>query len=202
MTKLRRLVLVACTAAVTWALGGTLAAAAQTSPSTPDTPEPRPDKVAFRIDAQPIDGALKEFASQANLQLVYETTEVSPNIRSEHVAGAFTPEAALSRLLAHTNLDYKFINDRTVSIRSADSAPRSRRQVEMESVPREPEARLARSDSAGTPAGSSEQPMTDVTTEHDDRYGPRRKDLEEVVVPVWAYIIPGCHSGLGSTSGQ
>src|ERR1700732_1477317 len=124
MTTLRRLVCITCTVAVTWALAGAIAAAAQTPPTTPDAADRRPDEVAFRIDAQPIEGALREFASQANLQLVYETAEVSPNIQSSHVAGAFTPEAALSRLLAHTNLDYKFINDRTVSIRSADGAPR------------------------------------------------------------------------------
>src|ERR1700730_4049373 len=121
MTSLRRLVWITCTVAVTWALAGAIAAAAQTPPSTPDAADRRPDEVPFRIDAQPIEGALKEFASQANLQLVYETAEVSPNIRSSHVAGAFTPEVALSRLLAHTNLDYKFINDRTVSIRSTDA---------------------------------------------------------------------------------
>jgi iron complex outermembrane receptor protein len=184
MTKLRRLVWVTCTAAVTWALAGTLAAAAQTSPSTPDAPQPRPDKVAFRIDAQPIDGALKEFASQANLQLVYETGEVSPNIRSAHVAGAFTPEAALSRLLAHTNLDYKFINDRTVSIRSAGGDLQSAASRETESVPRDTQPRFAKSESTGLTDGTGEQSgaAVGVTTEHDPRDGARRRDIEEVVV--------------------
>jgi outer membrane receptor protein involved in Fe transport len=183
MTTLKKLVWIVCTVAVTWALAGAIAAAAQTPPSTPDVADRRPDEVAFRIDAQPIEGALREFASQANLQLVYETAEVSPNIQSSHVIGAFTPEAALSRLLAHTNLDYKFINDRTVSIRSAAGAPRLRGRVEMESVPADAQPRFAKSESAEVADGPSEQPVpADVTTEREFRYGARRKDMEEVVV--------------------
>jgi outer membrane receptor protein involved in Fe transport len=183
MTTLRRLVWIACTVGVTWALAGAIAAAAQTPPSAPDGTDRRPDEVAFRIDAQPIEGALREFASQANLQLVYETAEVSPNIRSSHVYGALTPEAALSRLLAHTNLAYKFINDRTVSIRSADGAPGSSAHLEMESVPRDVQSRLSRSESGALADGSDEQSgAADVTTAHDVRYRAHRNDLEEVVV--------------------
>jgi iron complex outermembrane recepter protein len=183
MTNLRRLVGVTCTVAMTWALAGAVAVAAQTPPATPDAADRRPDEVAFRIDAQPIEGALREFASQANLQLVYETAEVSPNIRSSHVAGAFTPEAALSRLLAHTNLAYKFINDRTVSIRSADGVPRSRGQVEMESVPRDVQPRFARSESPEPLDGSSNHSVAaEATTENDIRHSVRRNDIEEVLV--------------------
>jgi len=117
---LTSLVRTTCAAAVTWALVGAVAAAAQTpSPAA----ERRATEVPFQIGAQPIYRALKEFASQANLQLIYETTEVRADIQSSDVAGDFTPEAALSRLLAHTNLAYKFINERTVSIRSSGALP-------------------------------------------------------------------------------
>jgi outer membrane receptor protein involved in Fe transport len=183
MTTLRRLVWITCTVAVTWALAGAIAVAAQSPHPSPDAEDRRPDEIAFRIDAQPIEGALREFASQANLQLVYETAEVSPNIRSSHVAGAFTAEAALSRLLAHTNLDYKFINDRTVSIRSADSASQARAHLGIESAPRDAHPRLARSESAEVADGPSEQSVaTDVTTQSDVRQSALRKGMEEVVV--------------------
>src|SRR5579859_3811330 len=120
MTILRGSSVAACGVAGAWLFAGTVVAAAQ-------TPLPAPDaglgKVTFQIDAQPIAEALRAFASQANLQLIYESTKVNSNIRSSNVEGAFTPEAALSRLLAHTNLDYKIVNSKTVSIRATDATP-------------------------------------------------------------------------------
>jgi len=93
------------------------------------------DELMFQIDAQPIREALKEFASRTNLQLIYEPTEISPNIRCSNVEGSFTPKEALSRLLAHTNLNYKIINYRTVSIRSAGDAHHSARESNLAALP-------------------------------------------------------------------
>ena len=75
-------------------------------------------QLSFQIDPLPIVEALKRFASQAGMQLVYETQNIDPTIRTPGVVGTFTPEAALSHLLVHTNLEYKFLNARTVSIMS------------------------------------------------------------------------------------
>src|SRR5579872_1424332 len=151
-------------AAVTWAFAVAIAVAAQTPPPTQDASDSMKGEVAFRINAQPIAGALKEFASQAHLQLIYETTEVGSSIRSPIVAGEFTPEDALIRILAHTNLDYKIINNRTISIRSAEGASRSETTA---SNSAEPESR------------SSEKPALAETDVH---RGSHRNELDVVVI--------------------
>src|SRR2546428_14016249 len=96
-TLKKKIVQATCRVAMTWAFAGAIAAAAQTPLDPAEGQAPYSGEVAFRINAQPIEGALREFATQANLQLIYETTEVRPDIQSSHVAGALTPEAALSR---------------------------------------------------------------------------------------------------------
>jgi outer membrane receptor protein involved in Fe transport len=106
--------LIACAAAV---VGGTALAA-----QTPAMAGNLSGTVLFRIDAQSANEALKQFASQANVQLVYESRDIDPAIHTPSLAGSFTPEEALTRLLAHTNLEYRFINTRTVSIRYAEAA--------------------------------------------------------------------------------
>ena len=77
--------------------------------------------VAFHIDAKPVRDALKEYAVQAGIQLVYETGDIGTSLVTPGLTGNFTPEAAISRLLAHTNLDYRFINSRMVSVRMAET---------------------------------------------------------------------------------
>lgn len=95
-----------------------VAAAAQ-SPASPA--DPAGSAVAFHIDAKPVRDALKEYAAQAGLQLVYETGDIRTNVFTSGLTGNFTREAAISHLLAHTNLDYRFINSKMVSVRLADS---------------------------------------------------------------------------------
>jgi iron complex outermembrane receptor protein len=111
----KRCVLAAtCSLALTCGTG----VAAQAPPAAPNLS----GAVEFRIDAQSVSEALKQFASQAGVQLVYETRDIDPATQASRLAGSFTPEAALTRLLAHTNLEYRFINSRTVSIRYAQAA--------------------------------------------------------------------------------
>lgn len=105
--------------------------------------------VSFNIAPQSIADALKQFATQSGVQLIYETPDISAGSRTSGLVGTFTPESALAYLLAHTNLAYRFINNHTVSIRlteaktstppSADEgAPRATRTAAAES--RESEA--------------------------------------------------------------
>jgi len=79
--------------------------------------------ISFQIGAQSIVDALKQFASQSGIQLIYETPDITDGTRTAGLVGTFTPEKALAHLLAHTNLEYRFINSHTVSIRSAQDAP-------------------------------------------------------------------------------
>lgn len=85
--------------------------------------EPSVREVAFKIDSQPVDSALKVFAGQSGLQVLFhvEGVAIPRGTNSPGVAGTFTPQAALEQLLANTGLRYEFINARTVTIRAAKS---------------------------------------------------------------------------------
>jgi exoribonuclease R len=72
--------------------------------------------VQFRIAAQPMDRALKEFASQAKLQLIFATDDITSGTLAHAVSGLYAPEAALMQMLANSCLSYKFVNTNTVSI--------------------------------------------------------------------------------------
>jgi hypothetical protein len=75
----------------------------------------------FAMAEQPLSEALKQFATQTGLQLVYHTEQVSPRLIAPPISGAYTSEAALTRLLAHSDLRYYHINDKTIAIRTAAS---------------------------------------------------------------------------------
>lgn len=181
MTMARRLVRTGYMLAATWTFAAATTIAAQASPSkSANSPV---GAIAFRIDAQPIDSALKEFASQANFQLVYETEEVNSTVRSRRLAGTFKPEAALSRLLAHTNLAYKFINARTVSIRSVEALAPSPPPVADEQFTSGGETAPSQSSQFGethnTPAGPKNSKDTAVSNTQTDA---SQKTLAEVIV--------------------
>jgi hypothetical protein len=72
--------------------------------------------IQFRIPAQPMDRALKEFASQSKLQLIYATDDIVAGTVAHEVSGLYLPEAALAQLLASSCLGYKFVNTHTVAI--------------------------------------------------------------------------------------
>ncbi len=77
--------------------------------------------VSLKIAAQPLADALAEFAQQTGLQMIV-SSKVARNLMAPPLSGDFTPEAALKQLLAKSQLQYHFINPRTVTIRSAQSA--------------------------------------------------------------------------------
>jgi len=80
--------------------------------------------VQFRIAAQPMDRALKEFASQARLQLIFASDDIASGTIAHAVSGLYSPEAALVQMLANSCLSYKFVNTNTVSIESSHTACR------------------------------------------------------------------------------
>src|SRR5687768_12718974 len=79
-----------------------------------------PPAVDLQIEAQPVDHALKEFAAQSGMQVLFhvEGTQIPAGLKSGPVHGRYTAEAALEKLLANTGLRYEFINERTVTIRA------------------------------------------------------------------------------------
>lgn len=70
---------------------------------------------SFAIPAQPLSAALVRFGRASGLQIFFDERVVAGH-RSPGVSGSMTAEAALARLLAGTELGYRFNNPRTVSI--------------------------------------------------------------------------------------
>src|SRR5690242_3107841 len=80
--------------------------------------EPTTAPVKLDIAAQAVGDALNDFARQSGLQVVMDPKE-GGDIKTPRVAGTYTPDAALSKLLADTGLQYKYLNERTVAVRLA-----------------------------------------------------------------------------------
>jgi len=78
--------------------------------------EARADPARFDIAAQPLPSALKNFAAQAKMQLLYRYDIVSRATASP-VAGKLERHAALDQLLRGTGLEAVYSNDNTATIR-------------------------------------------------------------------------------------
>jgi len=78
----------------------------------------------LNVPAQSVFDALKEFAAQTKLQVVYYS-EVGQGVSSPGAVGFLEANDALEQLLGGTGLTYQFLNDHTIAIRrtSADAAP-------------------------------------------------------------------------------
>jgi TonB-dependent receptor len=74
------------------------------------------DPARFDIAAQPLPNALKNFATQAKMQLLYRYDIVS-HARATPVAGQLEKHAALEQLLRGTGLEAVYSNDNTATIR-------------------------------------------------------------------------------------
>jgi iron complex outermembrane recepter protein len=72
-----------------------------------------PAQQAFAIPPQPLKAALTAFAQQSGLQVSFDSA-ATVGLRSPGVSGAMIPEAALSRLLLGTGVNYRFSDSRTV----------------------------------------------------------------------------------------
>jgi len=79
-----------------------------------------PGKVALRIEAQPILGALQAFGKQTGVQVLFRTEEVGTgDLKAPRVFGELSVQEALERLLSGTGLKYEFVNEHAVRISSA-----------------------------------------------------------------------------------
>lgn len=77
-------------------------------------------RVAFRIDEQPVRKALRQWAEQTGLQVVF--SDVGSRLdekTAQPVSGELAPEAALQKMLAKTDLSYEFVTERVVRISTA-----------------------------------------------------------------------------------
>ena len=75
---------------------------------------------AFQIDPQSIASALRAFAEQAQVQLIFSESDVRALV-SPGVAGDLPPRDALARLLRGTALEFEFTKSNVVVVRKARS---------------------------------------------------------------------------------
>ena len=80
--------------------------------------------MVFDIPKQDLNGALMEFATQAGIQIFYDT-EIPRSLIAPPISGRYTAEEALDHLLEDTGLTYVFTSARTVTVISSKPAPNS-----------------------------------------------------------------------------
>lgn len=73
------------------------------------------DTPHYHIGQQPLYAALNALAEQGDLQFVY-TADMVKGLNSPGVSGRIGTEEALKRVLAGSNLDYRFSNQRTITL--------------------------------------------------------------------------------------
>ncbi len=69
----------------------------------------------YSIEIQQLDTALKTFAEQTNMQVIYPP-ELVTSLQTKGVTGKYQPKQALKMLLAGTDLDYEFASDKLIVI--------------------------------------------------------------------------------------
>ncbi|MFC4314477.1 TonB-dependent siderophore receptor [Steroidobacter flavus] len=72
--------------------------------------------VDFSIERQPLAGALQQLARQADVQVIF-FSRVTEGLNAPALAGNYTLEAAMERLLAGSGLTFRIINPQTVEVR-------------------------------------------------------------------------------------
>lgn len=75
----------------------------------------------FDISAQPLRSALRQYMQQSGVQVGYPS-EIGDNVTVPAVQGRLTAAEALGRLLAGTNLSYRFTGPRTATLERAPPA--------------------------------------------------------------------------------
>jgi iron complex outermembrane receptor protein len=139
-----------------------------------------PTRVAVNIEQQPLGAALTQFANQTGLQVLRRDEDVSvKGLMAPRVVGEFSPQEALSQLLAGTDLKFEFVNARTVAIRSKKDSHSASSNPLTDSAGSASSAstqHLAQVDQ-GTPSGPSP-----VEKQKDPASKKKAEELEEIVV--------------------
>lgn len=121
----------------------------------------------YSIPPQPLDRALRQFAEQSGLQILFKTSEVA-GLAAPGLTGAYAATEALARLLEGTGLEYIVHDSGTVVVRRRAA----RRQATDETFFRGTAARLSKDELMHLAQADTERPAVPATT----------RALEEVVV--------------------
>jgi hypothetical protein len=112
-------------------LYSSIAATQQTAAATPATQ----GWVTVHIAPQPLRDALRVFADQTQLQVVYRSEQIDPTVTCAAVVGTYRAEEALARLLGKSDLRAVRINARTLAIHGVSNHSRRRSDVVSASSP-------------------------------------------------------------------
>jgi len=85
------------------------------------------------IESQPLKEALKDFAQQSGLQIVF-FTDLAAGLKAPAIKGRYTADEALKELLKGTRLTYRHINSNTVEVSDADTGKISQDARQIDSV--------------------------------------------------------------------
>lgn len=145
------------------------------------------DTARFEIRAEPLSDALKAFAQQAHMQLLYEYALVR-NVRGNPVMGVIEKHRALKDLLRNTGLEAVFSSDDAATIRpipASSSAP-ERSATDGDGKPAKGQA-----DSPGVLHSTELSPTgaADPKTVRTKTSRPKAATLQQVVVT--GTLIPG-----------
>lgn len=83
-----------------------------------------------RIDPQPLNTALQEFAERFSMQVIYQT-DVAKGLSSHGADASLPPAEALDQLLMSTNLRYEFLNDHTLMVQAAEADKQRHRRSQV-----------------------------------------------------------------------
>jgi outer membrane receptor protein involved in Fe transport len=87
--------------------------------------EPDATPVDFHIAGGDATTTLTDFSRQARLQLLFDYNVVKGHI-TKPLDGVFTPAEALQQLLANSDLDFDFVNERTLAVMRKKLPPETR----------------------------------------------------------------------------
>jgi outer membrane receptor for ferric coprogen and ferric-rhodotorulic acid len=100
-----------------------------------DTPRAG-DSFNLSIERQSLAGALQLLARQCDVQVIF-FSRVTEGLSAPAIAGSYTLDAAMERLLAGSGLTFRVINPQTVEVRPTQARAASKRQPPPVSKPKE-----------------------------------------------------------------
>jgi outer membrane receptor protein involved in Fe transport len=141
------------------------------------------------IASQELGSALRVFAADRHLQILYTTNTVA-NRRTSGAVGEFTVDEALTRLLGGTGLVFRYVDENTITVMSqGDSVSASERSTSLRGAENGGDEkrsfwsrfRLAQT-TQGERRGENSAEVAGDQKDHDRVQPKKRMELEEVVV--------------------
>lgn len=105
-----------------------------TGVAIPQTAAAQEARLSYQIKAGDLDSALKQFASQSRMQLIY-SAELVEGKQSAGLTGSYTPSEALGRLLEGKGIAWDAVNSATFVLREKEGPPHAEPSAETQPAP-------------------------------------------------------------------